>query len=161
MPKASQKKIVEDQLLFRDEDIRATIINENYITKIFTVERLANEFLAKCKLIINYNWCDKCEGSPRLSYIKDVSAIDGFRWRCKRPCTVSKTIREGNFFEECKYSFNEIFKILCKYMKGEMLKILHLRQIEIAESSVSFLNWLVKQFAFMLVSTVKELVGEI
>jgi hypothetical protein len=119
MVRTSKIQITNEEYVFTEEDMKFTLINEELISNLFAENGSANEFLAKCRLIRNSNWCEFCEGSPRLSYVKDISALDGYRWRCKRPCTFTKTIRSRSLFESSKHNFKDIFRILCEYMNSE------------------------------------------
>lgn len=99
MPRIRKTSIVNDEILFLNDDILEIRISESFICNIFSDNKDGNEFLAKCKWIWNKQSCELCEESPLLSYVKDNSTIDGFRWRCKKTCSYSASIRKNSFLK--------------------------------------------------------------
>ena len=118
MVRTSKKNIVEEERIFDDAEILQIRINNQSIVNIFNDKCKANEFLSKMKLIPNKKYCELCKNFPLLNYFKSKKHIDGYVWQCVRPCTYSKCIRSGSFFEDCRLSFREIFIIFYKYSKG-------------------------------------------
>lgn len=119
MVQTRKKEIICEDLIFNDEDILEMKITERFISDSFDDTCSANQMFAKFKLIKNRQRCRSCEGMPQLSYVKSKSSLDGYRWQCTRPCTYTCTIRYGSYFQDSRYSFNEIFLFLHKYIKGD------------------------------------------
>jgi hypothetical protein len=114
----SKKQIIQSEQKFTFEEILSTQMNNLYIDTMFEDRYGANIFLAKLGIIKNEMKCYKCGGDPLMSYIKRTKAPYGCQWACKRPCTLTRPIREKSFFSNTRISTKPIFKVIYKYING-------------------------------------------
>ncbi|KAG0440164.1 hypothetical protein DMUE_1941, partial [Dictyocoela muelleri] len=101
MSKISKFNIVEEDMIFYNEGIMALTISESYLENIFAEYNSLNDFLCRLGLFANAQICSAYENN-RCRLVKRKSSPDGWYWVCRRPCTVSKSIRMNSFFESSK-----------------------------------------------------------
>lgn len=110
---------------FTDNDILDTAINGAFNLSL-RKQMIQNEFFAKSRVIRNNNCCEFNGKFPKISYVRDTSALDGYRWRFKRPCTFSISIKSNSFFETSDYEFRNVFDDLYKYTLGGIFTVIAL-----------------------------------
>jgi len=85
--------------------------NKLFLTFLFSDHAIGLQFLKDVGLIRSEVQCNLC--GRDMTWHADTSAVDGFRWRCRRMvagnrCSGSRSIRHGSWFQRSKLTLQEV-----------------------------------------------------
>jgi hypothetical protein len=116
-------------------------VNIVFLTFLFCDKELGVQFLKDVGLIATKVSCNTC--GCDMAWCADPSTTDGFRWRCRRKvagakCSLSKSIRNGTWFQQSKVTFQEML-----YLTYDIVRSVpaHLIQQDYAFSSTTVTDW--------------------
>jgi transposase-like protein len=115
MKKFSTTKIVRDEIIYKNHELRSLKISEAYINDMFSSNERGNIFLVKVGIFYNSAMCSRCEDTS-LKYVKRKPSPDGYHWECKRACRNTLSLRSGSIFEGSRLPMRTLFLIMYKYL---------------------------------------------